>query len=37
MDLCEEEGILGARDWRELEQLLEPLLSRQGMEVGAAN
>lgn len=36
-DLCEEEGILGARDWPELERLLGPLLSRQGMKVGAAN
>ena len=36
-DLCEEEGILGARDWPELERLLRPLLSRQGMKVGAAN
>ena len=35
-DLCEEEGILGARDWPELERLLQPLLSRQGMKVGAA-
>lgn len=35
-DLCEEEDILCARDWTELEQLLEPLLVRQGMEVGAA-
>ena len=35
-DLCDEEDILGARDWPELERLLEPLLARQGMEVGAA-
>ena len=35
-DLCDEEEILGARDWPELERLLEPLLARQGMEVGAA-
>jgi len=35
-DLCDEEGILGARDWPELERLLEPLLAGQGMEVGAA-
>jgi uncharacterized HAD superfamily protein len=35
-DLCEEEDVLSARDWTELKQLLEPLLARQGMEVGAA-
>ncbi len=35
-DVCEEEDIVCARDWTELEQLLEPLLARQGMEVGAA-
>jgi hypothetical protein len=35
-DLCDEEDILGARDWSELERLLAPLLIRQGMEVGAA-
>jgi uncharacterized HAD superfamily protein len=35
-DLCEEEDVLCARDWDQLERLLEPLLSRQGMEVGAA-
>jgi uncharacterized protein len=35
-DVCEEEDIVCARDWTELEQLLEPLLVRQGMEVGAA-
>ncbi len=35
-DLCEEEDVLCAQDWFELEALLEPLLSRQGMEVGAA-
>jgi hypothetical protein len=28
-DLCEEEEILGARDWPELERLLQPLLTRQ--------
>ena len=26
-DLCDEEGILCARDWPELERLLEPLLA----------
>jgi uncharacterized HAD superfamily protein len=26
-ELCEEEGVLAARDWRELESLLEPLLA----------
>jgi uncharacterized HAD superfamily protein len=35
-DVCEEEEIVCARDWTELEQLLEPLLARHGMEVGAA-
>jgi uncharacterized HAD superfamily protein len=35
-DLCEEEDVICARDWHELEQLLDPLLARQGMEVGAA-
>ncbi|HEY3865566.1 MAG TPA: hypothetical protein VGL54_05720 [Solirubrobacteraceae bacterium] len=35
-DLCEEEDVLCARDWFELEALLEPLLVGQGMEVGAA-
>jgi hypothetical protein len=35
-DLCEEEDVLCARDWFELEVLLGPLLARQGMEVGAA-
>jgi uncharacterized protein len=35
-DLCEEEDILTARDWPELERLLAPLLAGQGMEVGAA-
>ena len=35
-DVCEEEDILCARDWTELEQLLEPLLARQGMVLGAA-
>jgi hypothetical protein len=35
-DLCDEEDILGARDWPELERLLAPLLARQGMVVGAA-
>jgi uncharacterized HAD superfamily protein len=35
-DVCEEEEIVCARDWTELERLLEPLLARQGMEVGAA-
>jgi uncharacterized protein len=35
-DLCEEEDVICARDWAELEGLLEPLLAMQGMEVGAA-
>ena len=35
-DLCEEEDVLGARDWNRLEQLLEPILAKQGMEVGTA-
>ena len=35
-DLCEEEDVLCARDWPELERLLQPLLARQGMEVAAA-
>jgi uncharacterized HAD superfamily protein len=35
-DVCEEEDIVCARDWAELEQLLEPLLVRQGMVLGAA-
>jgi len=35
-DICEEEDIVCARDWAELEQLLEPLLLRQGMVLGAA-
>ncbi len=29
-DVCEEEDVLCARDWPELERLLEPLLGRQG-------
>jgi uncharacterized protein len=35
-DVCEEEDVICARDWNELEQLLEPLLARQGMVLGAA-
>jgi uncharacterized protein len=35
-DVCEEEEIVCARDWTELEQLLEPLLVRQGMVLDAA-
>ncbi len=35
-DLCEEEDVICAREWTELEQLLEPLLARQGMVLGAA-
>jgi uncharacterized protein len=35
-DLCEEEDVICAQDWQELERLLDPLLVRQGMEVGAA-
>jgi uncharacterized HAD superfamily protein len=35
-DLCEEEDVICAGDWQELERLLNPLLIRQGVEVGAA-
>jgi uncharacterized protein len=37
-DLCEEEDVLCARDWPELERKLEPVLAhtRQGVGVGAA-
>jgi uncharacterized protein len=35
-DMCEEEDVICAQDWNQLERLLEPMLSRQGMEVGAA-
>jgi hypothetical protein len=35
-DFCEVENVLGARDWPELELMLEPLLARQGTEVAAA-
>jgi uncharacterized protein len=35
-DICEEEDVICASDWPELERKLEPLLSRQGMGVGAA-
>ena len=35
-DLCEEEDVICARDWTQLKALLDPLLARQGMEVGAA-
>jgi len=35
-DLCEEEDVSCAGDWTQLKQLLEPLLARQGREVGAA-
>jgi uncharacterized protein len=35
-DLCEEEDVICARDWNQLEQLLEPVLARQGMVLGAA-
>jgi uncharacterized protein len=35
-DMCEEEDVICAQDWNQLERLLEPVLSRQGMEVGAA-
>jgi uncharacterized protein len=35
-DLCEEEDVICARDWPELERLLEPLLARQGTGVGTA-
>jgi uncharacterized HAD superfamily protein len=36
-DICEEEDLISARDWFELGWLLEPVLLRQGMGVGAAN
>jgi uncharacterized HAD superfamily protein len=35
-DLCEDEDVICAGDWNQLKQLLEPVLARQGMEVGAA-
>jgi uncharacterized protein len=35
-DICEEEDVLCARDWSELEQKLEPILSREGAGVGTA-
>jgi hypothetical protein len=35
-DVCEEEGIVCAQDWPELERLLAPLLSRQGAGAVAA-
>jgi hypothetical protein len=36
-DICEEEDLISAEDWFELGWLLEPVLLRQGMGVGAAN
>jgi uncharacterized protein len=33
-DVCEEEDVIAAADWVELERLLEPLLSGQGAELG---
>jgi 5'(3')-deoxyribonucleotidase len=36
-DLCEEEDVICARDWLELERKLAPVLARQGTGVGAAN
>jgi hypothetical protein len=35
-DICEEEDVLCARDWPELERKLTPTLSREGTEVGTA-
>ncbi len=35
-DLCDEEDVICAQDWIELERLLEPIVAMQGMEVGAA-
>jgi hypothetical protein len=35
-DLCEEEDVICARDWPDLERKLAPVLSRQGVGVGAA-
>jgi 5'(3')-deoxyribonucleotidase len=35
-DICEEEDVVCARDWPELERKLQPLLVRQGMGVEAA-
>jgi hypothetical protein len=36
-DICEEEDLISGQDWFELGWLLEPVLLRQGMGVGAAN
>ena len=36
-DICEEEDLISAEDWFELGWVLEPVLLRQGMGVGAAN
>ena len=35
-DLCEEEDVICARDWPELERKLEPVIGRQGVGGGAA-
>ena len=35
-DICEEEDVLCARDWSELERKLGPILSRKGAGVGTA-
>jgi hypothetical protein len=36
IDICEEEDVLCARDWPEMERKLEPILSREGAGVGTA-
>jgi hypothetical protein len=36
-ELCEEDDIVCARDWPELDRLLAPTLARQGIRAGAAN
>ncbi|HEY2200361.1 MAG TPA: hypothetical protein VGH56_00625, partial [Solirubrobacteraceae bacterium] len=36
-DLCDEEDVICAGDWPELERKLTPVLARQGTGVGAAN
>ena len=35
-DICEEEDVICARDWPELERLLKPVLARQGLGAGVA-
>jgi hypothetical protein len=36
-ELCEEDDVVCAQDWPELERLLAPTLARQGIRAGAAN